>query len=376
MDSPDVPDYSQQINTQNQITGRQMDLAEKAYADQKALADKFLPMFQQQAQLAIDQQSKTNQRADSMWQAYTDTFQPLEKSFAETAANYDTQGRRDQAAADAAGGVAQQFDVADQTRAEMGAASGADPREMMALSNASGIERAKAVASAQNQARNQVEATGLSLKNAAIGIGRGTVSGGLQAADLALRQGGAAQNSAGGGMNVAAAPYNTSSGILGGATSSNMAATNIMNTGYQNAQAGVNGQNAMFGDLLGAGAKVAGMYFSSEKVKDMGDEVGGDEALSLVRASPSKRWRYKEGEGDGSTQERMGPTAESLKGSPVSDGQTVDAISMLGLHHAGLRAVDKKIEKLSLQVARLSKQQPANDKSVKHLSLAQAKRSA
>jgi len=376
MDQPDVPNYAPQLEKQNEITDRQIALSEKAYADQKAMVDKFLPMFQQQAQLNIDQQAQTNARADSMWKSYMDTFQPLEKSFADTAANYDTQGRRDQAAADAAAGVAQQFDVADQTRAEQLAASGADPQMGLALSNASGIEKAKAIAGAQNTARQQVEATGLSLKNAAIGIGRGQVSGGLQAADLALRQGGAGLGAAGSGTTLAAQPYATGAGILGGATNSNMAATNIMNTGYNNALAGSNASNAMFGDLLGAGLKAYGMFGSSEKIKDMGGKVSDGEALSLLDASPSKRWSYKQGEGDGNTKERIGPTAESLKGTPVSDGEKIDAISMLGLHHAGLRAVDKKIDKLADQVGRLTKQKPANDKSARHLSLAQAKRGA
>lgn len=375
MDSPDVPDYSQQINKQNDITDRQIALSEKAYADQKAMVDKFLPMFQQQAQLNIDQQAQTNARADSMWKSYMDTFQPLEKSFAETAANYDTQGRRDQAAADAAAGVAQQFDVADQTRAEQLAASGADPQMGLALSNASGIEKAKAIAGAQNQARKEVEATGLSLKNAAIGIGRGQVSDGLQAADLALRQGGAGLGAAGGGTTLAAQPYATGSGILGGATSSNLATTNIMNTGYNNALAGSQAQMGFLSDIIGAGATAWGMR-SSEKAKDMKGKVSDGEALSLLDASPSKRWSYKQGEGDGNTKERIGPTAESLKGTPVSDGETIDAISMLGLHHAGLRAVNKKIDKLADQVGRLTKQEPANDKSARHLSLASAKRGA
>lgn len=367
MDAPDPPDYSQQINTQNQITSRQMDLAEQQYADQKALVDKYLPLFDQQAQLSLSEQAKTGQRADQQWANYTTNFMPLEQKFAQQAADYNTVGRQEQDAQRAQAEVASQFDQQRTQQAEDMAAAGLMPGSgrALTLSNATGIEQAKAEAAAGNTARRATEATGLSLMNSAIGVGRGQVAGGLQAADLALRQGGSAQGSAGGAVSMAGVPASTSSSIYGGATSSNNAATGIISADYNNRLNASNSSNALFGDILGAGMGAAGMFFSSEETKDMGPEVDG--ASDAVEASPAKEWRYKPGLGDGLTKARMGPTAESLRdatGGVVSDGEKVDGIAMVGLHHAAIGEQAKQIKALTKQVAGLAsaiKRGAAND---------------
>ena len=49
----------------------------------------------------------------------------------------------------------------------------------------------------------------------------------------------------------------------------------------------------------------------------------------------------------------MGPTAESLRdtaGPAVSDGKRVDAIGMLGLHHAAIGDQGKRIERIEQQL--------------------------
>ena len=59
------------------------------------------------------------------------------------------------------------------------------------------------------------------------------------------------------------------------------------------------------------------------------------------------------GLGDGSRAQRMGPMAEDLKREApgVSDGKTVDPISQLGLHHAAIGNLNKRIRKLEKQAA-------------------------
>ena len=353
MCAPSPPSYASQIDTQNELTSRQMDLAESQYADQKALVDKYLPLFEQQAQLNLTEQQKTGERADTQWANYTENFMPLEQEFAKQAADYNTVGRQTQDAQRAQAEVASQFDQQQAAQAEQMAAAGVMPGDGRALSlqNATGIEKAKALASAGNDARRKTEATGLSLMNSAIGVGRNQVTGGLQAADLALRQGSAAQGSAGGAINAGGIPAAGASSIYGAAGAANQGAANIMNTQFQNGLASTSANNSMFGDVLGAGAMIYGM--SSKTLKDVGEDVQG--ASDAVEASPAKHWAYKRSLAEAGLKDgpSMGPMAEDLQkatGGAVSDGMKVDLLSLGGLHHGAigehaerLRKIEKKL---------------------------------
>jgi hypothetical protein len=372
MCAPSPPDTSAQTALQGQITNRQLDMADRAYKDQKALTDQFLPLFQQQAQMSVDQQGKTNQRADQQWQNYVDNFQPMEAQFAKTAAEYNTPGRQQQAAEQAQAGVAGAFDRAAAQRADQLQGAGIMPGSgrSLTLSNAAGIEEAKALATAGNDARRQTEATGLSLQNTAIGIGRGQVAGGLQAADLALRQGSSAQGSAGGAVQLAGSPYGTSAQLLGGASSSNMGAVDILNSGYRNSLSQYGANTGFIGDIFGAAGKVFGMS-SSKTLKHVKGKSNAKLSLAAIKASPSHDWAYKPGMGDGSTKPRQGPIAEDLhKVAPhVSNGKGIDPISMLGLHHSGIGAVDDKVAALGKKVDKLTQAVTT----LKRLTLADAK---
>ena len=103
-------------------------------------------------------------------------------------------------------------------------------------------------------------------------------------------------------------------------------------------------RNGMISDLLTTGATVYGMS-SSKKVKDRGGKVDGLAAVKAVEKSPAEHWRYKPGQGDGSTQQRMGPMAEDLKKAApqVSDGKKVDMIALVGLQHAAIGGLSKRL---------------------------------
>lgn len=356
MCAPSPPDYSEQIDKQNTITDRQMDLAETSYADQKALSDKFLPMFEAQSQAAVDAQTKTTARSDQQWEQYQSIFQPQEAAFAAKASEFGSVGRQEQDANRARADVASQFDQADAARAEELAGAGVMPGSgrALALSQAANIEKAKAMASAGDTARRTTESTGLSLLNSSIGIGRGQVATGLQASDLSLRQGASAQGSAGGAVGMAGAAAAGSSAIYGQASSSNQGSASIMNTGFQNALSSSNANMQQIGDAVGAGA----MMMSSEKLKDVGEPVEG--ASEAVEASPASHWKYKKGLASVGLNDdtQMGPMAEDLAaatGGAVSDGTAVKIPAMLGLHHAAIgeqgariKAIERKLGLASL----------------------------
>lgn len=335
------------------IGERAQDLAEKQYADQKLLTDQYSPLYRDLINKSIEQQDKSIAQSDAQWASYQQNFAPLEKKLADTALNYDTPERRAAAAAEASGAVADQFASArDQRNSDM-AASGLMPGSgaSLALDNASRIEEAKAKAGAATDARRTVESMGLSYLDNAARFGRNMPSTGIQTAAQGQAASSQTQGTVQGLQGLTAAPAASAQPLLQTAIGANSASGQLaLSAGQLGLQSSQYQTNQLLGGI-GAGLQTYGMYksgafASSEHLKDMGEEVDGDAALELAEGSPSRGWKYKPGLGDGSTQQRIGPTAQSLAGTEVSDGNVIDGISMLGLHHAGLGAASKRLKRI------------------------------
>lgn len=307
---------------------------------QKGLIEKYTPLYEQQMQASMDAQTKNTERSDAMWQQYKDYFAPATQQLATTAMDYNTQERRDKAAADASAGVASQFDTARQQLAEQMANQNVSGSSGAGLATAAAlaIQEAKAKAGAEATARQGVEQTGIGLLGQVANVGNGLSASGLQTGQAGLQAGSGATGQVAGLSGLSANGLSASMGAY--------------STGINGLNAASQSQNSMFGDMLGAGAYLAGKssFFSDENIKDMGDEVDGKQAQGLVAASPSYQWSYKEGEGDGSSKPRIGPTAQSLQGTAVSDGHAIDGISMLGLHHSALGETIKDVKALTKEV--------------------------
>jgi hypothetical protein len=282
---------------------------EAASSANTASLDQLLGQF-------LSEMQKTSARGDDQWDDYLKTWRPIEQQYAQRALNWDTPERRAQAASEASGSVASQFDVARTQGHRDALAAGLDPSTIANMNTASLIEEAKAKAGASNQARTQVEAQGMDLLSGAANFGRNMTGTSLQASGVATGQG-----------NSAASASNSANQL-------NMQATRD--------------RNQLYGDILGAGLKAWGMYSSSEKTKHMKGKVDGLAAARAVEQSPARGWRYREGQGDGDTKDRMGPTAESLAAvaPEVSDGKQVDGIAMLGLHHAAIGGQNERLARI------------------------------
>lgn len=277
------------IDAQTALSEETNKLARDQFDAQQALVKQYSPLYQSQIQADIDAQTKNTARSDQQWQQYQDNFQPINTKIADTALNYDTQARRDQAAADARAGVAGTFDTArmQQDEALQGQGISLSSGKGLALANNLAIAEAKAKASAAAGARNQVEATGQNLLSNAANVGHGLTATGLNAGAQAQSNGQAAIGTVGGLSNLTGAGYNSALQGINQSANLNMNATNL-GLGAQAAK----GQ--AWGDLFNTGAGLLGM-FSSEKLKDMGDKVDGKEAQDVVSASPAKHWAYKPG---------------------------------------------------------------------------------
>lgn len=342
-----------------EIASRQVALAEQQYADQKALLDQYAPLFKQQIELSTREQAKSLERGDMQWEDFQRYFQPAESELARRSLEYDTPARREAAAQQAAGQVADQFDLSRQAMNRSLESTGAMPGggQMLALENASRIEEAKAAAGAANNARQAIEDKGLAYLDNAARFGRNMPSTGLQAAGLAGQQGQQAQGAYGSLSAATAAPVQYAAPLFGQAVQSTTAAGNLHLGAAENL---FNTSKFVTEQTLGgmqAGARIGGMVASSKEWKDETGDVDPKQALDSLEHAPVKRWRYK-----GDDTEHIGRYAEDIPGGPMG-GKAIDVVSELGLHHASIVGVSKKVDDLAKEVRAMKRGRPANDQS-------------
>ena len=221
--------------------------------------------------------------------------------------------------------------------------SGARPEKIAALDAASRLDEAKAVGGAQYQARSDTASKAMSYLDNAARFGRNMPSTGIATASLADSQGAQAQSGYGALTSAAAAPAQAASPLFNSAVSSNSSAGSLFgNAAGLDYTGSLMNSNYTLGALGGA-AKLYGMQNpygigSSKKIKHRGGKADGRAASKAIEATPAENWRYRKGQGDGNPKARIGPMAEDLaKVAPqVSDGKTVDGISLMGLHHSAI----------------------------------------
>jgi hypothetical protein len=330
------------------IAGRQQDLAEKQYADSKSILDQYLPIYKQQLQQSIDAQKTATDQSQSQWDSYTKNFQPVETQLAQKSLDYSNPARAEAEAARAAGDTTAQFDQARADTTTQLSAAGASPEKIAALEAAGRLNEAKAVGGAESGARRDTESKAMAYLDNAARFGRNMPSTGIASAQLANQDGSRAANTIGNIQSSVAAPAAAAAPLFQNAVTANNSAGNLFNAQAGLQQTASTAQyNANIGNAMAA-AQMYASYGSSKKLKNRKGKTDGRKASDAIEASPSEKWSYKAGLGDGNTKDRTGPMAEDLaKVAPeVSDGETVDGISMLGLHHASLGDHNKRIARL------------------------------
>jgi hypothetical protein len=359
--SPDTPDTSGMNSaavSNSAIAGRQEDLAEKQYADAMAIYKQYEPMYQEQVKATVDAQKAAMLHSDQQWSDYMSTFQPVEQKLAQKSLDYSDPGRIEQAAAQAGSTAADQVDRAQTENEAALRASGASEEKIASLGAAGRLVGAKTIAGAEGQGRSDAESKAMAYLDNTARFGRNMPSTGIATAAQASADSAQALQGAQQQQAAISAPATNANSLLSSAVSSNASSASILGASANlQMQGDMNSYNAIMGGI-GGGAKLGAML-STETVKDMGPEVDGEKALGAILKSPAKAWSYRPGEGDGSTQPRIGPTAESLADAmpQVSDGKQIDVISLLGLHHAALHALAKQSRKAS---PKAGKQVPAS----------------
>lgn len=251
-DSPDMSGVNAAA-IQNAEVGREMaGIARDQLAMERSRQAQFDPIYKQILQSSLQQQQLGAEQSAEQWKSYRDTWQPLEKKLAQTAAEFDTPERRASEAEAAAADVGIQYGAQrqaldrDLNRSNTTVSSG----KSLALRAGAALDQAKATASAQGNARRQVEQAGIALVDNAAKFGRNMTSTGIETARLSLGAGQAASGTMGQQQATSTAGLSAVQGLYGGSIGATGSAGNLFGT-----IAGIQQQtNAANQELLGTAA--------------------------------------------------------------------------------------------------------------------------
>jgi hypothetical protein len=261
-----APDTSAQdaLAAQNsQLSKDSLAFAKTKYADDKATAAEYDPLYKGLIQSSLDASKLSAQQSAEMMQQYETFFKPAEAKMSDQAMNYDTPARREAAAAQARGDVnisaAQGQQANDMALARAGIAPG-DPK-YQALQQEATLGTTVAGAGAATMARRNVEATGLSLVDNLAKFGRGLTSSSLSASQLASGQGAQAVGTIGASQASMAAPGQQMLGAYGQAAGINSGAAQIYaNSTAAKTQADA-ANSAGIGQLVGTVGTIGAIAF-------------------------------------------------------------------------------------------------------------------
>lgn len=238
----------------------QLALSREQFEKGEARQAKLDPLYEQLMTSSIQDSDIARNRSADQWDQYTRVFQPLEGKMASTAANYDTAGRRNAAAAEAMATTSKAFDAtqAAQTRGLQRAGVQMGSGRALALGNQSRLDEAKALAGADIAARRAVEDRGIALVDNAARFGRNQTSTSLQAAGVGLQANGVAQNAGLSGAQAAAASLSPALSLMSAGSGNIGSAGNAFNGIAANQQQAANQAYAGIGSALSTGAYLYG----------------------------------------------------------------------------------------------------------------------
>lgn len=219
----------------------------------------------------IDQQlatqEQTNQWAQEDRARTKEVFQPLENTFVDTAKNYATPAKQEEAAAEARADVLGNAETQRQSNIRQMASMGVNPNSgrFAGITRANDTNTALAAAGAENNARRIVRDKGLALTADAVNMGKGLASSTAAAYGIGLNAGNSAvSNNQSGNQNFYANQGVMNQGYQGNINANNSAGTMLSNLYGQQLQGWAAQQQAnatssagtgqLIGTVVGAGA--------------------------------------------------------------------------------------------------------------------------
>jgi hypothetical protein len=356
--SPPPPTAAQEEATKanTEIARESLALSRTAYSDNKAMVDKFAPIYQQLLESSLRTQGQGEEQSKLAFDDYKNIFRPIEQDFAKRASEWGSDGRVEQRSQAAGATVQQEADAAQDSNSRRMASMGLSPDSGRSMQSGVDIANATALgkAGAINKSRTDSDLMGLQLSQTAANFGRNMPQTAIASGAAALQAGDASQNNMGGQIaqtGAALAPVQSLMGTSAGVNNSTIAQGNQ----ERSMQMQSNASNAAgMGGLLGMGLKLANVGgFSDENMKENIRPVDGEKALAGLERIPVKTADYKE---DSPVQGQVtGGMAQDWNkefGEEVAPGgkmlniASAEDVSVIGLLHAGLQTLSKKVKKL------------------------------
>lgn len=327
------------------------DAFEQSKARQETIDKQTADVMAQQQGVA-DQQLKWAQQDRDR---YNNVFVPAQDKFVNTAMNYDTPEKQEEAAAEASADVQNSAAKAQEAQARNAASMGVNP----ASGRYAGIDQntvmntALANAGAQNQARQLVRDKALGLQYQAANMGNMLPQQSNQTMGLGLGAGSDAIGLAQRNQQL----FNGSTGIVNsgyaGAMSGYQGMSNSLNNLYGNqlsAWQAQNQQNAQkasgLGSFLGGVAGIASSFLPSDKnLKTNKRHLRAGAGLEAVNSMPIDTWKYKPGVADEG--EHIGTYAQDFKkATGKGDGKTIPTVDAIGISMKAIQDLSKEVKNI------------------------------
>lgn len=327
------------------------DAFEQSKARQETIDKQTADVMAQQRGVA-DQQLKWAQQDRDR---YNNVFVPAQDKFVNTAMNYDTPEKQEEAAAEASADVQNSAAKAQEAQARNAASMGVNP----ASGRYAGIDQntvmntALANAGAQNQARQLVRDKALGLQYQAANMGNMLPQQSNQTMGLGLGAGSDAIGLAQRNQQL----FNGSTGIVNsgyaGAMSGYQGMSNSLNNLYGNqlsAWQAQNQQNAQkasgLGSFLGGVAGIASSFLPSDKnLKTNKRRLRAGAGLEAINSMPIDTWKYKPGVADEG--EHIGTYAQDFKkATGKGDGKTIPVVDAVGISMKAIQDLSKEVKNI------------------------------
>lgn len=280
-----VSEASEEVGRMNQQTAReQLAWAREQDTNNRALLQEVLDI-----QLPAMREQFETAQADR--QRYEEFYRPFEDAFAEEAANYDTEERRERERGGAIADVNSQFDAGRRNALQRLEGYGVDPSSTRNQALDVGVRTQQAMAQAQagTGANRRVEDVGRALKSDVINMGRGALSNAAGFYGAAVGAGSAAQGNALNTTQSGAGAVQSSLGFSNAALSGYGQSANIQNSGFQNQMSVFNAEQQQTAGMLSAAGGIAGMFMAD------GGEVEGLPSGAVAAQSRVGDPRYQQG---------------------------------------------------------------------------------
>ena len=335
------------------LADTQAELAKSTYADNKALIDRYAPVYDQLLQSSVAQSKLTGEQGQMAFDDYKNIFRPAEADYVKSSQDWASAGRTEERAQGAAATVQGQFDAARDSNARQSAAMGISPDSGRSIQTGIDLQNAQALgkAGAINKSKQDSDVLGLTMKQNVANFGRNVHQTTLASSAATLQGNQVAQGNISGQIANTGAAVAPASSLMQGAVNTN---NSTIGQGLQNRQMQVQADGNFMsglGSLAGMGLKLGG--FSDENMKENIKPVNEENVLAGLEKIPVKEYDYK---GDAPVQgHAVGGMAQDWNkefGEGVAPGgkmlniASADDMSVVGMLHAGLVGLSKKVKRM------------------------------